>query len=224
MYKKIELSNIVPNPNNARKTFKNIQSLADSIDSVGLQQPIIVSPSGEEGKYVIVAGERRYRACQLLNWCEIECRVINPSDSITIEIVGLVENVERQNLSSKEKAAKILELRTCSHWSNRALAKEVGVSEAYIRKILKFENLSQEVKEKLANKEISQNAALKMAGKKQTTAISGETSLFPEYEEDLTPQGTFDPQSLILSSFNRSNQTPQFFPHQTEQCSEHGGI
>lgn len=65
MYKKIELSNIVPNPNNARKTFKNIQSLADSIDSVGLQQPIIVSPSGEEGKYVIVAGERRYRACQL---------------------------------------------------------------------------------------------------------------------------------------------------------------
>ena len=53
MYKKIELSQISPNPKNARKTFNDIQRLADSIKTVGLQQPIVVCPS-EEGKYVIV--------------------------------------------------------------------------------------------------------------------------------------------------------------------------
>jgi ParB/RepB/Spo0J family partition protein len=167
MYQKIEMSKIIPNPNNARKTFSGIERLAKSIASVGLQQPIIVCPDEEEGKYFIVAGERRYKACLQLKCSDIDCKVINRNPETT-EIVGLVENVERQNLSVKEKAAKILELRTCSHWSNRALAKEVGVSEAYIRKLLKLENLSSEVKQKVKNKEISQNAALKMDGKNQT--------------------------------------------------------
>lgn len=166
MYKKIELSQISPNPKNARKTFNDIQRLADSIASVGLQQPIVVCPS-EEGKYVIVAGERRFRACQLLNWDEVDCRV-EDCDPETAELAGLVENIERQNLTSKEKTAKILELRTSSHLSNRSLAKEVGVSEAYIRKLLKLDNLAPEIKEKIEKKEISQAAGLKMAGNAHT--------------------------------------------------------
>ena len=166
MYKKIELSQISPNPKNARKTFNDIQRLADSIASVGLQQPIVVCPS-EEGKYVIVAGERRFRACQLLKWHDVDCRV-EECDSETAELAGLVENIERQNLTAKEKKDKILELRSNSHLSNRSLAKEVGVSEAYIRKLLKLENLAPEIKEKIEKKEISQTAGLKMAGNTHT--------------------------------------------------------
>ena len=169
MYKKIELSQISPNPKNARKTFNDIQRLADSIASVGLQQPIVVCPS-EEGKYVIVAGERRFKACQILNWHEVDCRVVE-YDPETAELAGLVENIERQNLTSKEKTAKILELRSSSHLSNRSLAKEVGVSEAYIRKVLKLDNLAPEIKEKIENKEISQAAGLKMAGNTHTQEV-----------------------------------------------------
>lgn len=192
MYQKTKMSNIIPNPQNARKNFKNDQRLVDSISTFGLQQPIVVTPAKEEGKYIIVAGERRYRACQQLKWDDIDCMVINSSDPMTIEIVGLVENVERQNLSAKEKSEKILELRTRSQLSNRELAKEVGVSEAYIRKLLKIDALPAAVKDKVANKEISLNKALKMAGEKQTPTIDGETSLFPENEEEMAPQGTFD--------------------------------
>ena len=173
MYKKIELSQISPNPKNARKTFNDIQRLADSIKTVGLQQPIVVCPS-EEGKYVIVAGERRFRACQLLKWHEVDCRV-EECDSETAELAGLVENIERQNLLTKEKTAKILELRSSSHLSNRSLAKEVGVSEAYIRKLLKLDNLAPEIKEKIEKKEISQAAGLKMAENHHTQ----EVGLFP---------------------------------------------
>ena len=169
MYKKIELSQISPNPKNARKTFNDIQRLADSIASVGLQQPIVVCPS-EEGKYVIVAGERRFKACQILNWHEVDCRVVE-YDPETAELAGLVENIERQNLTSKEKTAKILELRSSSHLSNRSLAKEVGVSEAYIRKLLKLDNLAPEIKEKIEKKEISQAAGLKMAGNTHTQEV-----------------------------------------------------
>ena len=186
MYKKIELSQISPNPKNARKTFNDIQRLADSIASVGLQQPIVVCPS-EEGKYVIVAGERRFRACQLLKWHDVDCRV-EECDSETAELAGLVENIERQNLTAKEKKDKILELRSSSHLSNRSLAKEVGVSEAYIRKLLKLENLAPEIKEKMDNKVISQNAALKMVGKNHTKEVglfSTDTGeMLPSIESD----------------------------------------
>ena len=181
MYKKIELSQISPNPKNARKTFNDIQRLADSIKTVGLQQPIVVCPS-EEGKYVIVAGERRFRACQLLKWHDVDCRV-EECDSETAELAGLVENIERQNLTSKEKTAKILELRSSSHLSNRSLAKEVGVSEAYIRKVLKLDNLAPEIKEKIENKEISQAAGLKMAGNTHTQ----EVGLFPTDNGETEP-------------------------------------
>ena len=181
MYKKIELSQISPNPKNARKTFNDIQRLADSIKTVGLQQPIVVCPS-EEGKYVIVAGERRFRACQLLKWHDVDCRV-EECDSETAELAGLVENIERQNLTAKEKKDKILELRSSSHLSNRSLAKEVGVSEAYIRKLLKLENLAPEIKEKIENKEISQTAGLKMAGNTHTK----DAGLFPTDNGETEP-------------------------------------
>ena len=64
-----------------------------------------------------------------------------------------------------------MELRSSSHLSNRSLAKEVGVSEAYIRKLLKLENLAPEIKEKIEKKEISQTAGLKLAENHHTQEV-----------------------------------------------------
>jgi ParB/RepB/Spo0J family partition protein len=195
MYQKIELSNISPNLQNARKSFKNIQRLANSIASVGLQHPITVRPSIEEGKYVIVAGERRFRACQLLQWNEVDCKV-EEYDPATAELAGLVENIERQNLTAKEKTAKILELRTSSHLSNRSLAKEVGVSESYIRKLLKLDNLAPEIKEKIEKKEISQATGLKMAGNTHTH----DARLFPTDTGETKPSIASDVSEHVSES------------------------
>ena len=214
MYKKIELSQISPNPKNARKTFNDIQRLADSIKTVGLQQPIVVCPS-EEGKYVIVAGERRFRACQLLKWHEVDCRV-EECDSETAELAGLVENIERQNLLTKEKTAKILELRSSSHLSNRSLAKEVGVSEAYIRKLLKLDNLAPEIKEKIEKKEISQAAGLKMAENHHTQEVglfhedTGETEPSSALEHVSESQQDASPDDTVANP--SSNEAAQALP------------
>ena len=217
MYKKIELSQISPNPKNARKTFNDIQRLADSIASVGLQQPIVVCPS-EEGKYVIVAGERRFRACQLLKWHDVDCRV-EECDSETAELAGLVENIERQNLTAKEKKDKILELRSNSHLSNRSLAKEVGVSEAYIRKLLKLDNLAPEIKEKIENKEISQTAGLKMAGNTHTqdgglfNENTGETK--PSSASEHVSESQQDACPNVTVENSGANQAAQALPSKT---------
>ena len=163
MYQKLQMSNITSNPTNARKKFTHIKELAKSIESIGLAHAIVVRPV-EDGRYSIVAGERRYRACQLLQMESIDCNVLEPDAEIA-EIISLAENVERKSLSSKEKADKVAELqmRTGCAQSNRALAKELSVSESYIRKLLKINNLPTDVKEKIENKELSQNAALKQA-------------------------------------------------------------
>ena len=214
MYKKIELSQISPNPKNARKTFNDIQRLADSIKTVGLQQPIVVCPS-EEGKYVIVAGERRFRACQLLKWHDVDCRV-EECDSETAELAGLVENIERQNLTAKEKKDKILELRSSSHLSNRSLAKEVGVSEAYIRKLLKLENLAPEIKEKIEKKEISQTAGLKLAENHHTQEVglfhedTGETEPSSALEHVSESQQDASPDDTVANP--SSNEAAQALP------------
>ena len=161
--RKIKLSNIAPNPNNARKNITNIKPLSQSIVAIGLQQPIVVRSVGD-GKFMVVAGMRRFLAYQSLKWDEIECKVIENSAELA-EYISLAENVERKNLSSKEKADKIAELqmRTGYAQSNRAMAKQIGVSEAYIRKLLKINHLPTDVKEKIEKKELSQNAALKQA-------------------------------------------------------------
>ena len=161
--RKIKLSNIAPNPSNARKNITNINQLSQSIVAIGLQQPIVVR-SLENGKFMVVAGMRRFLAYQSLKWDEIECKVIENSAELA-EYISLAENVERKNLSSKEKADKIadLQMRTGFAQSNRAMAKEIGVSEAYIRKLLKIKNLPTDVQEKIENKKLSQNAALKQA-------------------------------------------------------------
>ena len=214
MLKIIELSQIIPNPKNARKTFKNIQRLADSIKTFGLQQPIVVYQL-EDGRYVIVAGERRFKAVELLQWKQVEVKVLK-CNSETAELAGLVENIERQNLTAKEKADKILELRSSSHLSNRSLAKEVGVSEAYIRKLLKLDNLAPEIKEKIEKKEISQAAGLKMAENHHTQEVglfptdTGETEPSSASEHVSESQQDASPDDTVAN--HSSNEAAQALP------------
>src|SRR5438105_9124964 len=93
----VELAAIDRNPDQPRKTFdaESIQELANSIKEVGLLQPIIVRKVGDEGRYIVVAGERRHRACELLEWQSMDAIVI---DGANTDEISLVENLQRENL------------------------------------------------------------------------------------------------------------------------------
>jgi ParB family transcriptional regulator, chromosome partitioning protein len=101
----VELAKIDRDPNQPRKTFdpQSIEELAASIKEMGLLQPIIVRRA-EEGRYVVVAGERRHRACELLGWQSMDAIVI---DAANTDEISLVENLQRENLRPIEEAEAV---------------------------------------------------------------------------------------------------------------------
>lgn len=104
-YEKLPLGQIHPNPRQPRKFFDKeaLQSLADSISTVGLLEDILVRPDTENGGYEIVLGERRWRASQLAGRDTISSKVVDLTDA-EAKLISIVENVQRENLTDVEEA------------------------------------------------------------------------------------------------------------------------
>lgn len=105
-YSLIPLEDIEPNPLQPRKNIEqqDLEDLDHSIQEQGLLQPILVrSRSQSPPKYQIIAGERRYRACNKSNFDKIPAIVVNLNDTEAI-IFGLIENLQREDLNPLEEA------------------------------------------------------------------------------------------------------------------------
>ena len=124
----IEISKIKPNPNQPRKNFDPdaLMELRDSIISQGVLQPILVEEIADE-VYVIVAGERRYRAAKMANLKTVPCIVRNFSDLERME-VSLIENIQRESLNPVEEARAYSYLLSQAGIKQEDLAKKVGKS------------------------------------------------------------------------------------------------
>ncbi len=106
-FMELELTKVFPNPNQPRKNFQNIEELAQSIQAQGLIQPIAVVK--KEDGYMVVSGERRYRACQYLGLKSIKAHVLQ-ADDVKVQELSLIENIQREDLSDFEKAKFIGQL------------------------------------------------------------------------------------------------------------------
>lgn len=95
----------MPNRFQPRTIFseEKIQELATTIHTHGIIQPIVVRPTEEEGKYELIAGERRWRAVQTLQWEKIPAIIKDFTDTETAS-VALIENLQREELSAIEEA------------------------------------------------------------------------------------------------------------------------
>lgn len=115
-----------------RKRFRNIEELAASLKSEGLQSPIIVSPKNSVGKYVIQKGERRWRAAKLAGFETIEALVNTKSQNRTQETIGeLVENIQRDDLTAMEIAHALGKLIDAGY-TQADIARSLGKSRAYV--------------------------------------------------------------------------------------------
>jgi len=103
----VPLSALVPSPQ-PRKRFENLEALAHSIREKGVLQPLLVRPLGD-GKYAIVAGERRYRAALMAGLSEVPVRVVDLSEK-EARLLALVENLQREDLNPYEETVGILAL------------------------------------------------------------------------------------------------------------------
>jgi ParB family chromosome partitioning protein len=103
----VPLEALVPSPQ-PRKRFENLEALAESIREKGVLQPLLVRPLGD-GRYAIVAGERRYRAAKMAGLAEVPVRVLDLSEK-EARLLALVENLQREDLNPYEETLGVLDL------------------------------------------------------------------------------------------------------------------
>jgi ParB family chromosome partitioning protein len=105
--KAVPLEALVPSPQ-PRRRFENLEALAESIREKGVLQPLLVRPLGD-GRYAIVAGERRYRAAKMAGLAEVPVRVLDLPEK-EARLLALVENLQREDLNPYEETLGVLEL------------------------------------------------------------------------------------------------------------------
>ncbi|WP_110928045.1 nucleoid occlusion protein [Bacillus massiliglaciei] len=157
--RKIAISDIVPNRYQPRTVFNDekIAELAQTIHTHGIIQPIVVREY-EQGKYEIIAGERRFRAMQKLGWDTAPVIIKNFNDTETAS-VALIENLQREELTPIEEAiayGKLLELHSLTQ---EALAQRLGIGQSTVANKLRLLKLPQEVQDALLAKQITERHA-----------------------------------------------------------------
>jgi len=148
--KDISISQIESNPYQPRKRFDEsaLKELADSIKSKGLIQPIVVAYEEEKGKYILISGERRLRACKLLGYASIKAIVVPYKKEEFLEI-ALIENIQREGLTPIEEALGYRELIDRFGYTHEQIASIIGKDRATITNTLRLLKLPDEIKEML---------------------------------------------------------------------------
>lgn len=151
----IKLSNIRPNKNQPRKEFDEdkIKALSDSIKNVGVLQPIVLKPTDEDN-YMIIAGERRYRASIMAGKEEIPA-VIKDIPVKDIMEIALIENLQREDLNAIEEALAYKSLIDNYKVTQEELSEAVGKSRPHITNTLRLLNLQKKVIKMIENGEIT---------------------------------------------------------------------
>lgn len=145
----LPLREIEPDPGQPRKTFddETLAELSASIAEHGLLQPIAVRPK-PSGGYLIVAGERRWRASRMAGLTEVPVIVKDVSDEQAMEL-ALVENLQREDLDPVEEAAGIRELMTRCDLTQEQAARKLGKSRSALANSLRLLSLPETVLELL---------------------------------------------------------------------------
>jgi len=160
------ISEIEPNKAQPRRNFDedSISVLAESIRRHGLVQPILVRPL-ETGGYRIVAGERRYRACKLLEMTEIPILVMELSDREAAQIT-LIENIQREDLNPLEEAAGYRELMDEYGMTQEEVSDAVGKSRPTVANMVRLLKLPAPITDMLRDGTLSAGQAKAVAGAK----------------------------------------------------------
>ncbi|GAB4223742.1 MAG: ParB/RepB/Spo0J family partition protein [Spirochaetales bacterium] len=154
-YEVLEITRLVPNPHQPRKEFnpEALEELAASIRSRGVLQPILVEPR-EDGTYLIVAGERRYRAALLAGLPKVPVIVRTFTDQERLEI-ALIENLQREDLTPIEEAKAYRSLMEAAGLSQEELAERIGKNRSTIANTLRLLKLPEDMQEAIHSGSIS---------------------------------------------------------------------
>lgn len=159
----VKINLIKSNDEQPRKSFddEKIMELAESIKSNGIIQPLILRK--DKNEYIIVAGERRWRAAKSIGVKEVPAIVMELTDKQVLEI-SLIENIQREDLNSIEEAVAYKKLIDDFNLTQEELSKRIGKSRVAITNTLRLLNLSEDVQQYLIEGVISEGHGRALLG------------------------------------------------------------
>ena len=168
---KVKISLVDPKRDQPRKYFDKeaLEQLAESIVENGLLQPILVREYGE-GRYQIIAGERRFRASKLAGLSEIPAIILDKDDKNAAQI-ALIENVQRENLNPLEEAMAYKDLSENYGFTQEKLSEKIGKSRSAIANAMRLLDLPDEVLAMLRDSNISAGHARALLGLKDENDV-----------------------------------------------------
>ena len=159
----IDINLIKSNEEQPRRSFddEKILELAESIKSNGIIQPLVLKKVNNE--YIIVAGERRWRAAKLIGLKEVPAIIMNLTEKQILEI-SLIENIQREDLNSIEEALAYKKLINDFNLTQEELSKRIGKSRVTITNTLRLLNLSEDVQQYIIEGVISEGHGRALLG------------------------------------------------------------
>ena len=156
---KVPIGQIFPNPYQPRKSFDEaaLEELSASIAQYGVLQPLLVSPA-EDGRYLLIAGERRLRASRMAKLTEVPV-IISDYTTQQIAEIALIENLQREDLHFLEEAEGYEQLMEQFHLTQEAMAARVGKKQSTIANKLRLLRLSPAVRKVLVDAGLSERHA-----------------------------------------------------------------
>ena len=170
----LPVGEITPNPDQPRKHFDQeaLDDLTASVKEKGVLQPVIAMKNPAAAGFLLIAGERRWRAAQAAGLAKIPAIIRDRPDSLE---VALIENVQRQNLNPIEEAEALLRLKSERDYSDEMLAKVVGKSRTTVTETLALNQLPADLRKRLSDSDNYPKSlilhALRAGGEKKVRAI-----------------------------------------------------
>lgn len=151
----ININKIYPNPNQPRQQFDDdaLNELVSSIKEKGILTPVTIC--NRDGKYILIAGERRLRAAKIAGLTDIPAYIIEVKDDAELMEMALIENIQRENLNPIEEAEAFALLNSKFSLSQEAVAKAVGKKRVTVANSLRLLKLPLEIKDSIKNGDIS---------------------------------------------------------------------
>ncbi len=154
----ISITSIYPNPEQPRSEFGDLSELTDSIREKGVLEPLLVKPK-PDGKFMIIAGERRWRASQQAGLTELPCIELDIDENSVAEI-ALIENLQRKDLTVWEEADGLAALAEKFAYTHDQIAHKISKSRTTVTELLAISGLPNDVRTKCRQAKINSKTTL----------------------------------------------------------------
>ncbi len=155
----ITLDQLDPNPEQPRVEIGDLNDLIASIKEKGVLEPLLVKPSRVNGRWMIIAGERRWRASKAAGLREVPCIEMDVDDKAVAEI-ALIENMQRKDLTAWEEADGLAALCERFGYTHEDVARKVGKSRSTVTEAMSIATLPEVIREKCRRADISGKSLL----------------------------------------------------------------